>query len=423
MATIETLLLDSAISSVPGLTSKGNDYLESVQVWVISLTNIRVEPRKNAESASAGLNSILYKGGYISSQASQGQHRSWPFLWFSGNAKWTAYEDGSVSRTSEKIPGVGTVEEVMGKARPLVNLAKKHEGEAVPYNINLSLTGNLLTSLFPADSKERTSCQIMAGAMPMLEARMRQLAAQHGEVQLHITVGMTSDTYAAASVKKMYKSSADLEDKYAFEVMLQERDILGLKWVIPGEKTFVPGLNLGQIVNITSEQYLPDTTEKEVLTPDEVLPKDANVIRFLNKNYGKFIKESGMDHNLVTTREAFLKTLTGSFLKWTEIAEKKAKAMDVLASWNPEGKSGPRIMGKPVATETPVVTSTPVPAVETLEKEVATPVVTPVVTLPTPQVEEQKVATPTRTSRMGSRLNTGAMSSIASSLASEFDED
>jgi hypothetical protein len=232
---------------------------------------------------------------------------------------------------------------------------------------------------------------------------------------------MTSDTYAAASVKKMYKSSADLEDKHAFEVMLQERDILGLKWVIPGDKTFVPGLNLGQIVNITSEQYLPEKAEKEVLTPDEVLPKDANVIRFLNKNYGKFIKDNGSDHTLVTTREAFLKTLTGSFLKWAEIPEKKAKAMDVLAGWNPEGKSGPRVMGKPAATETPapVVTSTPVPAVETLEKEVATPVVT----LPTPQVEEQKVATPTRTSRMGSRLNTGAMSSIASSLASEFDED
>jgi hypothetical protein len=420
MATIETIILDNAISSVPGLTSKPNDYIESVQVWVISLTNIRVEPRKNAESASAGLNSILFKGGYISSQASQGQHRSWPFLWFSGNAKWTSYEDGSVSRTSEKIPGVGTVEEVMGKARALTNLAKKHEGEPVPYNINLALTGNLLTSLFPPDSKERTSCQIMAGAMPMLEARMRQLAA-NGEVQLHITVGMTSDTYAAASVKKMYKSSADLEDKHAFEVMLQERDILGLKWVIPGDKTFVPGLNLGQIVNITSEQYLPEKAEKEVLTPDEVLPKDANVIRFLNKNYGKFIKDNGSDHTLVTTREAFLKTLTGSFLKWAEIPEKKAKAMDVLAGWNPEGKSGPRVMGKPAATETPapVVTSTPVPAVETLEKEVATPVVT----LPTPQVEEQKVATPTRTSRMGSRLNTGAMSSIASSLASEFDED
>ena len=411
MATIETLLLDNAISSVPGLTSKPNEYIESVQVWVISLTNIRVEPRKNAESASAGLNSILYKGGYISSQASQGQHRSWPFLWFSGNAKWTAYEDGSVSRTSEKIPGVGTVEEVMGKARPLNNLAKKHEGEAVPYNINLSLTGNLLTSLFPADSKERTSCQIMAGAMPMLENRMRQLAAQYGEVQLHITVGMSGDTYAASSVKKMYKSSADLEDKYAFEVMLQERDILGLKWVIPGDKTFVPGLNLGQIVNITSEQYLPEKAEKEVLTPDEVLPKDANVIRFLNKNYGKFIKEKALDHNLISTREAFLKELTGSFLKWAEIPEKKAKAMDVLAGWNPEGKSGPRVMGKAVET--------PVPAVETLEKEVATPVVTQ----PTPQVEEPKAATPTRTSRMGSRLNTGAMSSIASSLASEFDED
>lgn len=409
---IETLLLDNAISSVPGLTAKDNNYIESVEVWVISLTNIRVEPRKNAESASAGLNSILYKGGYISSQASQGQHRSWPFLWFSGNAKWTAYEENSVERTEHRQPGVGTVVEVMGKARPLRNLTKKHEGEPVPYNINLSLTGNLLTSLFPADSKERTSCQIMAGAMPMLEARMRQLAAQHGEVQLHITVGMTSDTYAAASVKKMYKSSADLEDKYAFEVMLQERDILGLKWVMPGDKTFVPGLNLGQIVNITSEKYVPSEPEKEVLTPDEVLPKDANVIRFLNKNYGKFIKDNNLDHNLVSTREAFLKTLTGSFLKWTKIAEKKAKAMDVLAGWNPEGKSGPRVMGKPA----PVVTYTP--AVETLEKEVATPV-TPDIA----QVEEPKAATPARTSRMGGQLNGGGMASIASSLASEFDED
>lgn len=413
MATIETLLLDNAISSVPGLTAKDNNYIESVEVWVISLTNIRVEPRKNAESASAGLNSILYKGGYISSQASQGQHRSWPFLWFSGNAKWTAYEENTVERTEHRQPGAGTVVEVMGKARPLRNLTKKHEGEPVPYNINLSLTGNLLTSLFPTDSKERNSCQIMAGAMPILEARMRQLAAQHGEVQLHITVGMTSDTYAAASVKKMYKSSADLEDKYAFEVMLQERDILSIKWVLPGEKTFVPGLNLGQIVNITSEKYMPSEPEKEVLTPDEVLPKDANVIRFLNKNYGKFIKEKALDPNLISTREAFLKELTGSFLKWAEIPEKKAKAMDVLAGWNPEWKSGPRVMGK--ATEVPVVTSTTSTPVETLEKEVATPVQSK------PQVEEVKATT--RTSRMGGRLNSGGMASIASSLASEFDED
>lgn len=419
MATIENIILSNAISSVPGLTSKDDSYIKSVQVWVISLTSIRVEPRKNAESAAAGLNSILYKGGYISSQASQGQHRSWPFLWFSGNAKWTAYQ--SVKRNREMIPGKEVVETISGDTWPLENLAKEHEGDIIPYNINLSLTGSLLTSLFPADSKERTACQNMVAAMPMLENRMRQLAAQYGEVQLHLTVGMSGDTYVASTVRNMYKSSADQEDKPAFHVMLQERDILGLKWVLPGDKTFVPGLNLGQIVNITSEQYRPETAEKEVLTPDEVLPKDANVIRFINKNYGKFIKEQHLDHTLVDTREAFLKTFTGSFEKWVLIPQKKAKAMDVLAGWNPEGKSGPRVMGKPAATSTPapVVTSTPVPAVETLEKEVATPVVT----LPTPQVEEQKVATPTRTSRMGSRLNTGAMSSIGSSLASEFDSE
>lgn len=390
---IENIILNSAIASVQGLSTKGDEYIQSVQVWVISLTNIRVEPRKNAESAAAGLNSILYKGGYISSQARNGQHSSWPFLWFSGGAKWTAYK--SINRVQEMIPGKGMVETVTGESYPLMNLAKNHEGEVVPYNVNIPLTGNLLATLLPEGSKEQKSIQVMAGAMPMLESKMRELAGKHGEVQIHVTIGMSPETWAASSVKKMYKSSADLEDKFAFECQLQDRDILGLKWVVPGDATFVPGLNLGQIVNLNSERVEVEA-EKEVLSPDEVLPKDAQVIRYINKNFGKFIKESGLDHSLLETRKKFLGTLTGSYLKWVLIAEKEAKALEVLSNWNPAGKAGPRTMGK-----------TAVPTAEALEKEVATP------------VAEVPAA---RASRMGSRLNKGGLASLGQSLAGEFED-
>lgn len=396
---IENIILSSAIASVNGLASKDEDYIQSVSVWVISLTNIRVEARKNAESASQGLNSILYKGGYISSQAIQGQHKSWPFLWFSGNAKHTSYE--KVEKVHEMIPGGGRKTTVSGTPYPLATLAKDVDGEIFPYNINLALTGNLLTPLFPEGSQGRTACQHQAGAMPMLEARMRDLAASAGEVQLHITVGMTPETWAASSVKKMYKSSASLEDKSAFEVMLQERDILGLKWVLPGDKTFVPGLNLGQIVNLNSERVKVEAV-KEVITPDEVLPKDAQVLRFLNKNYGKFIKEKGLDHTQEATMKAFIGTLTGSFLKWTTVSGNEDKAIKALSKWSPEGKTGPRIMGST--------------ATEMLEKGVANPI-------EEPKQAGSEPATSVRTSRMGGRINKGSMASLGASLAGDFDED
>ena len=237
---------------------------------------------------------------------------------------------------------------------------------------------------------------------------MKELTVSHGEVQLHVTVGLSPETYAASSVKAMYKSSPDLEDRMAFEVQLQDRDVLGVKWVLPGEKTFVPGLHLGQIVNLVSEQYVEAEVQKDVLTPDEVLPKDAQVIRYLNKNYGKFVKDANLDHSLVETRKNFLRTLTGSFLKWAQIEEKEAKALEALANWNPAGKAGPRTMGKTVATPT-----------ENLEKAVATPVVE------TPKEEEEvvaSVATP-RASRMNRGVLNGSIAKAGAALVSSMGDD
>lgn len=389
---IENIILFNALNSVNGLSSKSEEYIKSVSVWVISLTNIRVESRKNAESASQGINSILCKGGYISSYAVHGQHKSWPFLWFSGQAKFTSYE--KVNLVHENTPG-GRTTYINGEGYPLANLVKTYEGEVVPYNINLALSGNLLTSLFPEGSQGSTACQIQAGAMPVLESRMRDLAASVGEVQLHLTVGMTPETWVASSVKKMYKSSSSLEDKNVFEVMLEDRDILGLKWVLPGDKTFVPGLNLGQIVNLNSERIEVENV-KEVITPDEVLPKDAQVIRFLNKNYGKFIKDKAMDHDQEATMKAFLKTLTGSFLKWTTVSGNEDKAIKALSKWSPEGKTGPRIMGSM--------------ATEMLEKGVANPI---------EETKPASSATPGRTLRMGKGV--GSMGSLK--LIEEFNEN
>lgn len=405
---IENIILNSALSSVNGLDSKAESYIQGVQVWVISLTNIRVQGRANN---AKGLNSIMYKGGFMTTASYDGQHTSWPYLWFSGGAKWTAYR--KVTKVTELMPIDGTMKEVTtlaGETYPLTDLRKVHEGEVVPYNIKLSLTGNLLAGLF-SEAKEQKQSQSMSGAFQVLEKRMKELTVSHGEVQLHVTVGLSPETYAASSVKAMYKSSPELEDRMAFEVQLQDRDVLGVKWVLPGEKTFVPGLHLGQIVNLVSEQYIEKEVQKDVLSPDEVLPKDAQVIRYLNKNYGKFVKDGGFDHSLVETRKKFLATLTGSFLKWAQIEEKEAKALEALANWSPAGKAGPRTMGKTVATPT-----------ENLEKAVATPVVE------TPKKEEEVVASVAKP--RASRMNRGVLGSIAeagaaivSSMGDDEDED
>lgn len=416
---IENKIMSASINSVSGLAQKGDKYVKSIQVWVISLTSIRVEERKNAESAQKGLNSIHFKGGYISTY---GADTSWPFLWFMGNTKWTSYK--TVSVVEELDPIKGEVTTVTGQARPLTSLAKAHEGEALPYNINIPLTGNLLTGLFSPDEEDYKTVQHMKAARVTLEAKLQDLSAKYGEVQLHITVGMSPDTWSSAAVKKLYKSSSQQEDRYAFEIALQDRDILGLKWVVPTDSTFVPGLNLGQIVDITSEMMEVEEC-KEVLTPDEVLPKDAAVMRFLNKNYGKFVKDGSLDHSLVETRKAFLGTLTGSFAKWALIAEKEVKALEVLANWKPTGKEGARrVMGKrEEVTETSVTPVTaPVSKVESLEKQVVSPTLT--VSLPmkeAPAEEEVQEVTPVRTggSRMGSRL--GNIASIGSSLSGDFE--
>ena len=319
---ISDLILKTNFSKVSGLDSKSSDYINSIQVWVLGLTNIRRQARGGNPH---GLNSLVFKGGYISSASFQGGHISWPWLQATG-WKGTAYRS-------------------TGDAYPLMDLQKVHEGSRVPYNVKVSLTPKILGSLFPPESRDQVSN--MAGAFPSLEEFLGDVGATQGDIQLHLTVGMSPETYADSEVKEMY-SKDSRASRVAWEVQLAEQDILGVDWVLPGHPTFVPGLHLGQIVNLVEEQVLhPEEHPPDVLQPSEVLPKDAQVVRYLNKNYGPFLQGKGLDPGEESTQDLFLLTLTGAFLKWVEIPENKEKALGALKKWKPQGSEGKvRSMGK-----------------------------------------------------------------------------
>ena len=323
-------ILAANLGKVTGLEYKSDPYIQGIQVWVLNLTSIRKQPR----AGNQGLNSLMFKGGYISSSSSKGEHVSWPWVQATG-WKWTAYK--TISRVLEMVPGKGSVEEVTGEAYPLMDLQKVHEGAGIPYNVKVSLTPKILGSLFPEAMRHEVS--IMAGAFPHLENVLSNLQ----DVQLHLTVGMSPETYASSEVKRMYSKKETSQE--CWEVQLTESDILGAVWVLPGNPQYIPGLHLGQIVNLVEEQVLhQEEHPPDVLQPSEVLPKDAKVVRYLNKNYGPFLQGKGLDPGEESTQDLFLLTLTGAYSKWVEIPMNKQKALRALKEWKPAGKA--RNMGK-----------------------------------------------------------------------------
>jgi len=274
----------------------------------------------------------MFKGGYISSSSSKGEHASWPWVQATG-WKWTAYK--TISRVLEMVPGKGSVEEVTGEAYPLMDLQKVHEGAGIPYNVKVSLTPKILGSLFPGTMRDEVS--IMAGAFPHLENVLSNLQ----DVQLHLTVGMSPETYASSEVKRMYsKKETSLE---CWEVQLTESDILGAVWVLPGDPQYIPGFHLGQIVNLVEEQVLhQEEHPPDVLQPSEVLPKSARVLGYIKSHFGPYVLQNKLeqDYGLESNHLTFLGTLTGAFLKWVEIPENKEKALGALKKWKPQGSEG-----------------------------------------------------------------------------------
>ena len=331
-------ILAANLGKVTGLYSKSDPYLQGIQVWVLELTSIRKQPR----AGNQGLNSLMFKGGYISSSSSKGEHASWPWVQATG-WKWTAYK--TISRVLEMVPGKGSVEEVTGEAYPLMDLQKAHEGGGIPYNVKVSLTPKILGSLFPVAMRDEVS--IMAGAFPHLENVLSNLQ----DVQLHLTVGMSPETYASSEVKRMYSKKETSQE--CWEVQLTESDILGAVWVLPGDPQYIPGFHLGQIVNLVEEQVLhQEEHPPDVLQPSEVLPKTSRVLGYIKSHYGSYVQtklelELEQDYGLESNHLTFLGTLTGAFLKWVEIPENKEKALGALKKWKPQGSEGKvRSMGK-----------------------------------------------------------------------------
>jgi hypothetical protein len=282
----------------------------------------------------------MFKGGYISSSSSKGEHVSWPWVQATG-WKWTAYK--TISRVLEMVPGKGSVEEVTGEAYPLMDLQKVHEGAGIPYNVKVSLTPKILGSLFPGTMRDEVS--IMAGAFPHLENVLSNLQ----DVQLHLTVGMSPETYASSEVKRMYSKKETSQE--CWEVQLTESDILGAVWVLPGDPQYIPGFALGQIVNLVEEQVLhQEEHPPDVLQPSEVLPKSARVLGYIKSHFGPYVLQNKLeleDYGLESNHLTFLGTLTGAFLKWVEIPENKEKALGALKKWKPQGSEGKvRSMGK-----------------------------------------------------------------------------
>jgi hypothetical protein len=323
-------ILAANLGKVTGLYSKSDPYLQGIQVWVLSLTSIRKQPR----AGNQGFNSLMFKGGYISSSSSKGEHVSWPWVQATG-WKWTAYK--TLGRVLEMVPGKGSVEKVTGEAYPLMDLQKVHEGAGIPYNVKVSLTPKILGSLFPGAMRDEVS--IMAGAFPHLENVLSNLQ----DVQLHLTVGMSPETYASSEVKRMYSKKETSQE--CWEVQLTESDILGAVWVLPGDPQYIPGFHLGQIVNLVEEQVLhPEEHPPDVLQPSEVLPKSARVLGYIKRHYGPYVLQNKLeleqDYGLESNHLTFLGTLTGAFLKWVEIPENKEKALGALKKWKPQGSEG-----------------------------------------------------------------------------------
>jgi len=379
MATQETQIVLNALNNVSGLSQKSDEYIQSIAVWVVQLSNIRVEKRASETGKSLGLMTVKYKGGYASCSSHEKEGiNSWPFLWYMGPTRWSTLK--TVNKERELLePGKPPVEVLGGEAYPWANLVKSHNGDKVPYNFRFSILGNHLKALFPEEKDKVAAASHMGAAWHLTQKRL----AEVGEIQLHLTVGLTPETYASGKVTKMYKSSSEQEDKWVYEVLLRDEDILGCSWVTPKEPMYVQGLSLGQVVNMNALRLEEEEQTKEVLLPEEVLPKDATVLRYCNKQFGKFLKEQGLEKDQASI-EAFLGTFTEAFASWVAIPTNKKKAVEVLLNWNPVGKAGPRAgmgMGKPPAS--PVE-----PPAVVLEKQVVAPAAESVE--PEPGVQDSK---------------------------------
>lgn len=426
MASIENQVL-SILNSVNGLSSKDEEYISSLETWVIPMSNVSLEGRKDANKASMGLTSLHMKGGYISCY---GAGKSWPFMWYTGNVKATAYD--KVEKVVDRGP-TGRTTVIQGEACPFYDLVKPHDGEKLPFNINLPLKGELLSSIFqPMGGESKAELeeleeglqgvQRMEMAYTVLSHRLLDLVTKYKEVQLQVVIGWSPETYSKCEVTRMQKSSVGQEDRWVYQVPLTEKDVLAVKWVLPTDAAFVPGLSLGQVVNVRSQRVASEQV-KAVLQPEEILPKDATVTRWINKNYGKFVESTKLDYTLDSTKEAFFGTFTEAFLTWVNIAEKREKALASLADWSPAGKVS---KGRVMAGATPAKVEESKPSVVNLEKEVAapskveeSPVKTEEVKQEEPEVEMEVTASSTiRRGGMGSMTR---RSSVSTAMSGDFE--